>query len=396
MYDTNGNMDSRSDGSTTTTLDYDVENRLVSTSNPTASFVYNGDGTRVKGTIGGTTTVYIGNYYEWTGSTSTMKSYYYAGGTRVAVRDGNSTGTDDLYWLLADHLGSTSLTTNASGTKTAEVRYKAWGEDRYTWGTTPTTMKYTGQREESLLGLYFYNARWYDPALGRFIQADTDVPASQGIQAWDRYAYVNNSPINFIDPTGHFLVVPFVITVAVIVVGWIVTAPPVYAPASEAEQVDLAEMAEARWQTKVGKWIDDHPIAYCALVTFCVHGAYGLVGTVVEATNDIPPARSDDNTLEDLVGTSEYSSAPTGSTGKYKSPFGYPDLSEQPGEGFEWRTENPEQSPPGSNRGGWHNPSTDEYFHYDPNEKRYGPHIDYRDPTGVEWRIYPDGSMSPK
>ena len=105
--------------STTTTLDYDVENRLVSTSNPSASFVYDGNGVRVKVTIGGTTTVYIGNYYEWTGSPSTMKSYYYAGGTRVAVRDGNGTGTTGLSWLLADHLGSTALTTNASGTSPA-------------------------------------------------------------------------------------------------------------------------------------------------------------------------------------------------------------------------------------------------------------------------------------
>ena len=203
-------MDSRSDGSTTTTLDYDVENRLVSTSNPSATFVYDGNGARVKGTIGGNTTVYIGNYYEWTGSASTMKSYYYtsaplstgAGGTRVAMRDGNGTGTNGLSWLLADHLGSTSLTTNASGTKTAEVRYKAWGEDRYTWGTTLTTMKYTGQREESLLGLYFYNARWYDSKLGRFIQADTIIPEPGNPMAWDRYAYTINNPVNYIDPTG--------------------------------------------------------------------------------------------------------------------------------------------------------------------------------------------------
>jgi RHS repeat-associated protein len=51
--------------------------------------------------------------------------------------------------------------------------------------------------------LYWYGSRWYDDALGRFIQADTDVPESQGPQALDRYAYVNNSPINYTDPTGH-------------------------------------------------------------------------------------------------------------------------------------------------------------------------------------------------
>ena len=40
-----------------------------------ATFVYDGDGNRVKATFGSATTVYVGNYFEWTGSTSTMKKY---------------------------------------------------------------------------------------------------------------------------------------------------------------------------------------------------------------------------------------------------------------------------------------------------------------------------------
>ena len=47
----------------------------------------------------------------------------------------------------------------------------------------------------------FYNARWYDPALRRFAQADSIVPG--GVQGLDRYAYVNNSPMNYVDPSGH-------------------------------------------------------------------------------------------------------------------------------------------------------------------------------------------------
>jgi len=47
----------------------------------------------------------------------------------------------------------------------------------------------------------YYNARWYDPALGRFAQADTIIPG--GVQGLDRYAYVNNSPMNYTDPSGH-------------------------------------------------------------------------------------------------------------------------------------------------------------------------------------------------
>ena len=52
-------------------------------------------------------------------------------------------------------------------------------------------------------GLMFYNARWYDPYLNHFVQADTIVPQEQGTQAWDRYAGMNNNPIVYKDPTGH-------------------------------------------------------------------------------------------------------------------------------------------------------------------------------------------------
>lgn len=47
----------------------------------------------------------------------------------------------------------------------------------------------------------FYNARWYDPSLGRFAQADSIIPG--GVQGLDRYAYVNNSPVMYADPSGN-------------------------------------------------------------------------------------------------------------------------------------------------------------------------------------------------
>jgi hypothetical protein len=54
------------------------------------------------------------------------------------------------------------------------------------------------------LGLYDYNARWYDPRLGRFVQADSIVPGAGNPLAWDRYAYTLNNPVRYNDPSGYF------------------------------------------------------------------------------------------------------------------------------------------------------------------------------------------------
>jgi len=84
----------------------------------------------------------------------------------------------------------------------SELRYNAWGETRYSDGITPTDRKYTGQPEAEA-GLYYYGARWYDPAAGRFIQADTLITNIEKSQSFDRYAYVGNNPIRYVDPSGH-------------------------------------------------------------------------------------------------------------------------------------------------------------------------------------------------
>jgi len=115
--------------------------------------------------------------------------------------------------MLADHLGSTSLVTDTNGNRTSELRYKPWGETRFSFGTMPTKYTFTGQfsytddpstPQMEGFGLMYYNARWYDPYLNRFTQPDSIVPlASQGTQAWDRYAFVNNNPVRYNDPTGH-------------------------------------------------------------------------------------------------------------------------------------------------------------------------------------------------
>jgi RHS repeat-associated protein len=99
------------------------------------------------------------------------------------------------------------------------MRYRAWGTVRYGSGNVLTTFRYTGQRLENSLGLYFYQSRWYDPYLNRWIQPDTIIPeASQGVQAWDRYAYANNNPVIYNDPSGHCVFCALLIFVAIVTI----------------------------------------------------------------------------------------------------------------------------------------------------------------------------------
>ena len=110
-------------------------------------------------------------------------------------------------WLVGDHLGSTSLVTDSAGAVVSEVRYSAFGEMRFLNGETVTDLLYTGQKLEEEIGLYYYGARWYDSALGRFVQADIIVPDAGSSSSYDRYAYVENNPLKYTDPSGHRKVV---------------------------------------------------------------------------------------------------------------------------------------------------------------------------------------------
>ncbi len=117
-------------------------------------------------------------------------------------------GTGAVTYLFGDHLGSTSKTYTRNSDNTiavTEQRYYPWGATRYSsGGAAPTAFQYTGQRNDSNIGLYFYNARYYDLALGRFIQADSIIPNPGDPQAFNRYSYTLNNPLKYTDPSGHF------------------------------------------------------------------------------------------------------------------------------------------------------------------------------------------------
>jgi RHS repeat-associated protein len=193
-YDDNGNMN------VGTARTWDVENRLISITKDgvTTTFVYDGDGNRVKKTVGDVTTLYINQYYEKNLDSGEVTTYYYLGGKMVAQRKDTT-----LSYIHQDSLGSTSVTSDASGSQTSSIKFLPFGSTLSTSGTLPTDKLFTGQRLDST-GLYYYNSRYYDPEIGRFISADTFNLDYTYPQGFNRYSYCFNNPLRYNDPTGNW------------------------------------------------------------------------------------------------------------------------------------------------------------------------------------------------
>jgi RHS repeat-associated protein len=156
------------------------------------------------------------------GGDPVITKYFFFGGKRVAMDR-----EDVVQWLVGDHLGSTSLVLNANGTVHSEARHYPYGEERWRWpqeGTFPTEYRFTGQRQESGLGLYFMGARQYDPYINRFISPDPIIPQPGNPQSLNRYSYVYNRPLTHVDSSGH-IPIPVIIGVGVLILkaidyGW--------------------------------------------------------------------------------------------------------------------------------------------------------------------------------
>jgi RHS repeat-associated protein len=169
------------------------------------SYVYDDSGRRLRKTSAGATTHYGYDgddiHAEWATTLAGMPSAVYAHGVgndepllRLTGSTNSPAATQTAY--LQDGLGSVIATVNGAGALISSQRFDAWGNKGATTGTTPT-YGFTG-REPDATGLTYFRARYQHPGIGRFLSRD---PAGMA-DAVSPYAYVRNSPINFVDPFG--------------------------------------------------------------------------------------------------------------------------------------------------------------------------------------------------
>ena len=124
---------------------------------------------------------------------------YYADNLQV----GQSVGSTSYYYLT-DLLGSIRFVTTSTGSITFSSDYKPFGE-QYNPSGSDSFFMYTGKYYDSLTGLYYYNARFYDPAIQRFISEDSYSGQSDQPQTQNRYSYAQNNPETYTDLTGHWI-----------------------------------------------------------------------------------------------------------------------------------------------------------------------------------------------
>ena len=183
-YDNNGNLVQKTTDGTTTTYVYDYANRLTAlgSGGATTTYGYDWTGNRVIQTGTSTTWIYPFKWYSVASSTgtgakySTTTDYVFNGDTLVSTIDkqfasGIATGTAQTHYIHPDHLGSTNVVTNASGTVEQTLDFFPYGATRISTGQNTENRQFIGQFTDQS-ALSYLNARYYDSSRGQFLSED--------------------------------------------------------------------------------------------------------------------------------------------------------------------------------------------------------------------------------
>ncbi len=184
------------------------------------TYTYNAEGIRTSKTVNGVEHIYhlSGTRIldeEWIdGNIRHLMVYVYdASGQPIGISHYTYNGTlvsENDYLLVSNIQGDIIGIYDSNGTRVVTYVYDAWGRILSTTGTGANTigvynpLRYRGYYYDTETGLYYVSSRYYDPEIGRFINADGYVSTGQGVLGYNMFAYCGNDPVNRKDPTGQF------------------------------------------------------------------------------------------------------------------------------------------------------------------------------------------------
>ena len=198
-YDANGNTIGRG----TDVFVYDAFNRLTeaTVNGETSTYHYNSAHQRVRKSAGGVDVLYVygldGELLAEVdaGTGQTQREYVWLDSQLVAyLVDGT------VYHVHNDHLGTPQTLTDETGATVWKASYSPFGKSTVTTEQIKFNLRFPGQYFDAETGLHYNWHRYYDPALGRYLQSDR-LGLFDGV---DTYGYVRANPLRLIDPTGEY------------------------------------------------------------------------------------------------------------------------------------------------------------------------------------------------
>jgi len=210
-YDNNGNQltEVKTVDTTQTTIsenNYDNLNRVIksTTNGVVVTNSYNGDGLRFEKSVASDITRYVyesGKVVLELDGTGTVTAKNVIGINIIS----RTVGTANVYYLYNGHADVTALI-DTSNTMVAQYYYDSFGNPQTIGigeGSYSNPFRYSGYMWDDETGLYYLNARMYDPKIARFLQEDTYSGTANDPLSLNLYTYVKNNSLIYFDPTGH-------------------------------------------------------------------------------------------------------------------------------------------------------------------------------------------------